>query len=347
MLKRFKNGHLLDISPDGSRVCLYFGNSSWSFTKGPAVLRSTGGSGDYSIQVFETVSWASTYSLPIEQRPFNATFSVDGGFLYTDLSGAKRTQGYESPSLAIDLKSQSVTKHLRNDVPGEVSTFHLSGLRNGSLLALELNRGRRHALLIAGADRFNEEARVDISPQESLGYLADVSVSADRTATAYAVDHSIFCRRTDDLGVIWQRAVEPRFRISKVTISASGRFVAAAAVNTNEVDAQQGCYVDILDGADGSLLHRLSVNGDAGIAISDSSLLAVSQRKLGVEPQRIKPSVRVYDVSSGEALATLEHSEISTRWGYIWGILQSRFTPDGKRLITSGDDETRVWDLGV
>jgi hypothetical protein len=42
----------------------------------------------------------------------------------------------------------------------------------------------------------------------------------------------------------------------------------------------------------------------------------------------------------------VSHDPVSTRDGYIWGLLQSRFTPNGKYLITSGDEDTRVWEVG-
>jgi hypothetical protein len=158
--------------------------------------------------------------------------------------------------------------------------------------SIQLYRARDHRVQSVEAPPhvapdYSELQRVDISPREKFGDLTEIMVSADRTTLAYAVDHSIVCRRTEDFSIAWERPVEPHLKVWKLAISPDGNRVAVVAANTLFVEQQREYYIGVLDGKDGALLSKLPLNGDVGIDISpDGRLLAVNQRKKDAKPQR-------------------------------------------------------------
>ena len=337
-IKRFNNGHLLDVLPDGSLLCMYFGSAVWTFSSSRSARTQGSNSEHYRLAVINARTWEIRFSTELSERPISATFVPDGIGLYVETFGRRR--------LMVDLATKRVNELSPVVTRPEQYIYYENALSNGRILGGELRRKEGyHALLLATLGDFKELQRVDTTPKEDFG-SGGRGVSADRLTLVYAVDHSIVCRRTEDLSVVWERPVEPQLRVSKVAISSGGHYVAVAAVNTQFVEGQREYYVALLSGRDGSVISKLPLNGDVGIEISpDGKLLAVSQRKPNDKPQKIQPTVRIYDFASGQVVAAATHDAVSTREGYIWGILQSRFTPDGKYLLTYGDDDTRVWEI--
>ena len=349
LVRQFKNAHLLDISFDSTKLCLYTGRTGESFTwRGGIWTREGTDPGKVPLQVIEVGSWRVSYSVYLRDRVERASFFPDGKSVYAETTSFHTANEFVRQQVVVDLQTGLREENLRHETPKGVSTFYSYALPNRTLLGEALNpRERFYALVRSKLPGYSELQRMDISPREELGTLRGLSVSADRTALAYAVDHSIVCRRTTDFTVIWERPVEPNLRVWKAAISPEGNRVAVAVVNTAYVEQQRDYYIAILDGKDGTLLSKLPVNGDVGIDISpDGRLLAVSQRKKDARPQRIRPTVHVYEVLSRQLVATVSHDPVSTRDGYIWGLLQGRFTPNGKYLITFGDEDTRVWEIG-
>lgn len=347
MVKEFDNGHLLDISPESPKLCIYYGNSLQTYAwSGAAWKRGGRGNGRFSIQVVRLDSWTVEYSSEVNERPRSASFYNDGESLYVEEGGSRTDKGFAVRNLFIDLKSRNIEEHVHYESPGRSSRFYLSVLQSGRLMGLELGRGGYRALVLADAVDLQELRRTEVSPLEALGTMTDIVVSNDRKILAYAVDHSIVCRRTETFDVLWQHPVEAALRVSKIAISPDGGFVAIAAVNTNEIARQNQYYVAVLDSKNGSLLRKLDVNADAGISISPGGkFLAVSQRKPNDKPQKMRPQVWIYDIASGVIVGTATHEPAVTPRGYLWAILESRFTPDGRYLITLGDGGTRVWEL--
>ena len=72
-IKRFRNGHLLDVSIDGSKWCLYYGNAVWSFTSS----RTASGQGSnperFRLEVIDAKTWDSRFSIELTERPVSYT----------------------------------------------------------------------------------------------------------------------------------------------------------------------------------------------------------------------------------------------------------------------------------
>ena len=348
MVKQFKNGHLLDTSPDGSKICLFFGRAVESFSWRGAWKRDGVDAGKTSLVVIEVGTWRAICSVALRERPIAASFFPDGEVVYAETMAFRTAARYVRQQLLIAVQDCRVEENLRAEKPEEMSTYYSQALADRTLLGTQLKRRERfYALVRARVPTYDELQQEDISPRETFGTPTTVMTSSDRKILAYAVDHSVVCRRSDNLKIVWQRLVDLRLEVSQLAISSDGSRVAISAVNTRFVEQQREYYVAVLNGRDGSLISKVPVNGDVGIDISpDGNFLSVSQRKADARPQRIRPSVQIYEVDSHQLVATVSHDEVSTRDGYIGGLLQSRFTSDGKYLITFGDDDTRVWELG-
>lgn len=104
-----------------------------------------------------------------------------------------------------------------------------------------------------------------------------------------------------------QRAVD------STVFTRDGKFVLTRAFNTVKVwNAASGMPLGILDDA---------------VAISRDGMQVLSMRK--------SAGARVRDVATGRVLATLEHTSKAKDFA---------FSPDGKRVVGTGDDATRIWD---
>jgi hypothetical protein len=186
---------------------------------------------------------------------------------------------------------------------------------------------------------------------EPLGHDTDVVVSADRTLLGYGADHTIVCRRTETLEVIWSRQVEPEyFGAVRLAISANGSRVAAAVLDTTFIEQQRHYYIGIFEGKDGAEVARLPLNGGAGIAISpDGRMLAVGER---LDPpagsKETQLVVSIFDVASGQRIDTVIHDRFRIGRGEWvnshFGVAGIQFSSDGKNLITSGT-HTKIWEL--
>ena len=348
LVKEFKNGYLLDVSLDSTKLCLYTGRASESYTlRGGSWTREGGDPGKVPLQVIEVGSWKTTHSIDLRDRPGSASFFPEGAALFAESESFRLTTGLGIQQVIVDLQTGTVQEKFRNKDLQKESLYYHNALPRHMLLGLLSGRQRFYALVRSKLPDYVEVQRLNVSPREAFGKLSGIPVSADRRKLLYAVDHSIVSRRTEDFSVVWERPFEPHLQVRKLAISVDGSRVAIAAVDTSLIESQREYYIAILDGNDGTLLSKLPLNGDAGIEISpDGKLIVVGQRKKDARPQRYRATAQIYEVSSGQIVASVTHDPISTRDGYLWGLLQSRFTPNGKYLITTGDDGTRVWEVG-
>jgi WD40 repeat protein len=130
-------------------------------------------------------------------------------------------------------------------------------------------------------------------------------------------------------------------------LTPDGDRVTAAIVGGSSVADRDKFYVGIYNGKDGSVVTRLPLNGREGVAISpDGKLLAVSQQ-VALTDGRVEPTVGIFDIASGNQVGKVSHqAAIVSGFGNSGkGAIGSRFTPDGKYLITSGVSDTMVWTI--
>lgn len=169
------------------------------------------------------------------------------------------------------------------------------------------------------------------------------SISDDRKILAYAFDDVLLSRETQDLAVMWMRQTEPKLKAYRVVISAHGSRVAAAIADNAVPHLQRASYIAVYDGKDGSDVARLQANGTEGIALSpDGRLIAIVRGERDPKGE-IVSTVRVYELPSGRALASVVHDRIKNgRHQWLEAGCSVAFTSDGKYLITSGM-ATRAW----
>jgi len=132
--------------------------------------------------------------------------------------------------------------------------------------------------------------------------LRSLVLTADRTVFAYGFDHSIVCRKTGDLDVIWTRQVAPElpYGIGRLAISADGARVAAAAIDMTFLEKQEQFYVEVYEGQDGATIARLPVNGYQALALSPiGDLLAIGTRVPDTRTRDILLGLEVYEVKTG------------------------------------------------
>ena len=105
-------------------------------------------------------------------------------------------------------------------------------------------------------------------------------VASNREAMVYGTGTSIAFRRTKDLGVVWNRRVEPEYSgVVSLDITPQGEKIVAAIAGGSSAISQSRFYVGIYDGTDGSVVAKLGLDGRGGVAISaDGGLIGISRQ---------------------------------------------------------------------
>jgi WD40 repeat protein len=330
LARQFKNAIFLAASPDGEKLCLGFSSpgSEWPL---------------WRVDVIETGSWRTIYSAKLQGLDMYASFFTSSQALCIDTTVPKST------TLIIDLR----TGRLEKQTPASLNNWALD---DGILLGED----RDGSLIRFNVPGYKELFRV---PGPGLEPLSIV-VSDDRQRFIRGLgreDYSVVCYRSADLERLWVHRIDipgarwealHNFKGSiKTAISADGRVVAVAAVDTAEWAAQQRFFVAVLNGEDGEEMNRLPINGDQGLAISPNGKLLAIGRRIPTG-QDIDLLVEVYDIASGRLVATATHYRVppgrfqqaSALFTVGRGIT---FTPDGRYLVTSANGEwVRIWQLG-
>ena len=226
--------------------------------------------------------------------------------------------------------------------------MHFSALTRPILVGVERIRDvGPSATILATLPDYKEIARVPfaVTPERvPANRNTDVFVSADRKTLTYLADHTIVCRRADDLAIIWTRQIEPNmFGVRSFSMTPDAGIVAIAVMDTMFIANQKNYYIGLFKGRDGSAVARLHLNGNDCIAISpDGKLLGVGQR-IRLKSGEMQPTVNIYDIASGAQVATVIHDRLRVgRKDFGNDEIHCQFTPDGKYLVTSSI-HTKVW----
>jgi len=331
LAKEFPKSTVRAISPDGTRLCL----EDWS-ERG------------YPLRVLETASWRTIYTGHFRCRSYFSSFFVDGQALFVAGPG-----GAGENATWWDVVDLASGEHLERRHP-----FHLHQGNDGlistafdrNLLVMQTNSSGVHETLaliefasqqeilkVPYATQTREPRRRsgNLEPANDFGY----GISDDRKILAYSFDHVLLCRRMSDFQILWTRQLESNLVALPVVVSASGRHVAATLT-----DFKNEYNLAVYDGKTGTELARFPIKGIDGVALSpDGKLVAIVERVYS--KGKILPTIHIYDVSTGERLASLTHDTIKRgRHQFLEAGCAVNFTSDAKYLITSGM-ATRIWSL--
>ena len=355
LAKEFKDAYLRAVSPDGKNVCAYFTrhpNTIFTLRRGEKGRIQGGNPKEEHLAVFRTVSWETVYSGQFVAPPGIADFFAGSSVLYMEFAIIPGNLN-EGRRMTLDLATGLVEQRVQTRRPGDVATGYRA-LDGNALLGIETSSSpyRHNALLRAMLPDYKEVLRVPFAPsgKEPDGYETFPFVSSDRASFVYAFGHTIVCRRTKDLAILWTAEIEKElFGTRTLAISADGGRAAVAVIDTDLWDRQRRFYVAVYDGKDGTLVSRIPVNGDQGLAVSpDGESLAVAKRI----PQGgdVRLVVDIYQVTSGKLVATATHDRVpSGRDQILNGQFDHaenglQFTPDGRFLVTSGNNRVKVWE---
>jgi len=352
---RINGAYLVAMSPDGSKVSLYFSKrplTTFTFFEGGQKVHNAGPFKDESLNVLDLGSRESIFASRLPARPGLGSFFSDNERLYIETASTPpdfRTY-YR---VIIDLRGGGLRQRpfVRN--PNGPSIDYCA-LADGTLLGFETEPHPYQitALIRATLQDYSETARVPyaLSEKRGPGNLDTGPFLAPNLKTvAYGVSNTLVVRRTEDLGLVWSRPVEPEFiGVRSISFTPDGGLLAAAVIDTTAVEFQRKYYVGVFRGDNRVPVARLAVNGSQGIAISpDGDLLAVGRRL--PKGRDIQLAVQVYRVSTGRMLATVLHDQVPP--GRFQDLVASfdqkgvQFTPDGRRLVTSGNNQVRIWDV--
>jgi WD40 repeat protein len=350
VVAHFATGTFLAASPDGRRICLYFtGNPIQSYTlrSGRWAKKQADDSGD-SLQVIDLATDKSVFQRKFREQVFPASFFADGERLYAETLFFKENGRLVHEQVVIDLHDGSMNSETRAQQTGTDYQYH--ALRDDLVLVDGLDlTGKRSASLMEVTWRDNS-VKISVPyatrDREEPGHQFDKFFSADRSLVAYGVDHSIVCRRTSDLGVLWTSQVDRAyFGAPRIGVSADGKYVVAAVTDSLFSNLESRYYLAMYDGKTGQELQRLKASGTDGVAVSPDGALIAAAHVVATREGSV-PTVFLIKAATGDQIAAVRHDLVRANpfmnAGFeIHGV---EFTSDGRYLITATHD-TRIWDL--
>jgi hypothetical protein len=335
LIQEFSKRSILDISPDGSKLCF----DNWSNAK-------------YPLEAVEMGTWKIIFSGSFQTRVWFAWFFSNNSTLLAETRITLGNRRNVPHLTSIELKTGNRTegRHFADNVYEDDPAIALS---DGVLLIKHINWKSIEKCSIALVEfpSYREISRVPfvVKPDESeFASLANyrANISGDRRVFLYYYGRTLVCRRTENLEVLWMREIGPLLKVIDIA-SPNQNYVAVAVADSAFRDQQKESYISIYNGKTGTDVARMNICGTDGLAISpDGSLLAVVEIVNSRENKTYYAKVHVYDVKSGEILASFEHDQIKwQRGGTIKAACRVYFTADGQHLISSGMN-TKVWRFG-
>jgi hypothetical protein len=358
LLKVIKNAQVLDISPDGKKICLYCSpnptrsfrvtGTAWRENKSP--VRET----EDALRIIDFGSGTQIYAMRLPAVPFCASFLGDGMSFYVGIPGV--TEGAKSGDvhLIVSLKDNQVVEHFAPFSSSGLLFFY-TALKDRKLLGTGKNPtpNRTEVLTLVESPNFTEVARATFCDNRIPGTAKSetpIAVSGDRTCLCYGVDDKVLLRSTADLSVIWTAKMIPNLQLWQVAVSK--QFVAASANDGYTGDGPppkrvgQG-YISLFDVASGREKTRVFADATESLALSPNGQLIAAGQRLFMPGKEsgTQPTVLLFDVSSGKRIATIIHDQFREGGAeFLHAGVRVRFSPDGRYLITSGLN-TKVWDL--
>jgi hypothetical protein len=353
-IKAFGSARLCSLSPDGQEMCVYFTrhpNMTFNLRNGGKGRIASGNSEEEELALIRLGIWDAVYSDQERQGPpGDISFFAEGEAFYED-TVFFRPDGYaEYLNVVVNLKTMEKKVRPRFPHTGNVS---YRALRANTLLGTDSNTSpfRHNVLTRIILPDYRELGRVPFAVpdgKEQDGYETFPFISADRQTLAYAFGHTIVCRRTKDCEVLWTQPVEKAmFGARRLAVSSTGSRIAVAVIDSTIWDQQKQFYVAIYDGQNGRPVAKLSLNGDHGLAVSpDGRLLAIGKRI--ATPNYIQLRVECYDIESGQLISVGTHDRVppgrfqilNAQFDSEYGL---QYTADGKYLITSSNNNIKVW----
>ena len=347
LAQEFARSSVKAISPDGKKLCV----EDWS-------------EHGYPLRVLEIGSWRSIYNGHFQSRTLSVGFFGDSRALLVQALGSigKEACGVGKGNCAqletvIELRGGEHTERMLPINVNQGETYWPLGAGVVLDAHREGNHYRTETLALVEFPALREILKVQYAPKPrepkrrkgnfELSNDFGLGVSDNRGVVAYSFDHTLLCRRTEDLGVLWTRQIEPRLNAYKVVVSARGSHVAAAISDGGFTPFEQRVsYIAVYSGETGRDVARLPQSGTEGIALSpDGDLIAVVAREPGKKGE-VVPTVHIYETLSGRELASIAHDRVqSVRRQFLESGCTVAFTSDGQHLVTSGL-ATKVWRMG-
>ena len=353
-VKEFRGAHLHAVSADGRKMCVVLaadGVETWTYREGQWSQENVSTfPPDAPLCVVDLRSWKAVYSTKLEAAPFMASFFRDSPELYVTAVFLEVGKA-GNQQVVIDLKAGSIKQE-------QIRDGLFQATRGQQLLTTKGELGKGGILSLVELPDYREVAHADLEAPRSGRSGTDQIVSSQGDVFVYGVDDMIVCRRTDDLSIQWTRQLgTASSRVWRVAISALGdrvAAVAAAAPWPESPEARrrplelQPLYVAVYDGRSGKPMARFpaDVNFSEALALSpDGRLLAVGER-IPAAGQNVDLLVDIYDIASNRRIARELHSRVPPgRFQNRAGFAAVEFAPDGRYLVTSGYDRTKVWEI--
>ena len=171
-------------------------------------------------------------------------------------------------------------------------------------------------------------------------------ISDNRRVLAYSFDHVLLCRKTENLEILRTWKIDPPLEAYRLDLSPNGEYIAAEIANELYISKRKEYFISVFSVKTGVEIARLPLQDPTSFAVSpDGDLLAVSDRKLDEKNDEWILITNIYELSSRNKLASIQHDRIENRAHFeIETDFSTLFTPDGQYLIISGMN-TRIWKL--
>lgn len=343
LIKELKYLEVLDVSPDGSKLCAYATrNPTRSFVwNGGWREKNQVRDGEDALRIIDPISWNMTFATRLPAMPYPPTgFFAEGKALYVEIPGVR---GGGTLHLTINLQTGEQRQLFVPYQADALLYFSYRALSGPFLIGQGINPKNAHSevLVKVEAPSYRELDRVPYAGvrSPSTGRTeAPMAVSADRGTFLCSYDNTVVCRRSADLQTKWTQKIDEERMLWRLALTPDGSLAAASASN----------HVSVLSGKDGKELIRMPVKKPMeGLAISpDGKLLAVGYR-IALPPKRFgtQPTVLLFDIASGKKLATLIHDQFPDGGReFLYAGVNVFFLPDNKHLITSGLN-TKIWEI--
>jgi len=334
LVKEFRKKQVLDISPDGSKLCF----DNWGDAK-------------YPLEAVEMSTWKIIWSGSFQSRVWFAWFFSNSNALLAE-SRLTLGDGSNVPHLTrIDLKTgrRAEGRHLSNKPADEEFVIALS---DGILLDkhMDWKSIERCSIALVEFPTLREFFRVPFvadpnKPQNASLANYRSNISNDRNIISYYYGKTLVCRRTRDLRVLWTLEIESPLRAFEIE-SPNQNYLAVAIADNAFREQQKKSVVAIYNGMIGTEIARFPICATDGFALSpDGSLLAVIEITNNRKRKMYFTRINVHDMKSGDIIASVEHDRIKwQRAATIKAGCRVYFTADGQYLISSGMN-TKIWSL--